>query len=135
MPYPWPDPGCGARGPVGDEVTEELQTIPEYAALRARLLAAINASPRQALSAHTTTECQVGKEVGPVASLKSAGLETPIQTPQGVRVHVNLPNMFTANDGLGFVYCSIPHRNLKLAQAQATRTYVFSPFVGTPSQP
>ncbi len=115
FPYPPASRGCVVR----DEVTAELLAQPVYATLRTLLVENLQTGPRRALSAHTTTECQPRKLAGPTSSLKSSGVETPIDTPDGIRVRLSLPSMFTAGDDLQLVYQSTPHRSLKLAQAQA----------------
>ena len=71
---------------------------------------------RQCLSHHTTASCRANRP--PVLSLKSCGLEEPIQSPcgTGVHVHLHLPHTFYDDDCWGIHYYSPTCPRLKEAQ-------------------
>ena len=76
-------------------------------------------NPRQALSYHCTTVCQVGKADGPAGSLKASGLETQHRQGEGFVVKLKLSHAFEAGDKLKIQYESPVMKTFKEAQRAA----------------
>ena len=114
-------PNIPAWDPAWAQVEiERFRTLRHWGCFTQLLAKKLRTTPRRALSAHTTTDCQPKKADGPGGSLKDVGMDDILPAVGGqFFVRVNLPNAFSYGDGLAVTYVSTAEKDAKAVQNQA----------------
>jgi hypothetical protein len=100
----------------GNDEFRDLELMAGWGELKHMIVKQLKVNPRHALSYHTTTACQAGKEEGPAGSLKSSGLDTRQEQDGGFVVQLRLVHAFACGDKLTIQYSSPNSKTFKDAQ-------------------
>ena len=104
---------------------EALRGLPEWKRIYNAFQIGGRTTYRRMLSYHTHTVCQPLKKAGAVVSLKSLGIDTPIEMDlDGIQVRIVFPDAYSFGDGLGWQITSGKFPCIRQARKDLCKTAV-----------